>query len=66
MAYEWFKTSYPGVRFRKHPTRKHGAKRDQYFTIRYQANGKRQEEALGWATGGWTAEKANARLAELK
>lgn len=66
MAYQWLKTAYPGVRYRKHPKRKHGIKLDQYFTIRYQQNGKRQEEALGWASEGMTAEKANARLAELK
>lgn len=66
MAYQWFKTTYPGVRYRKHPTRKHGVKFDQYFTIRYQADKKRQEEALGWASEGWTVEKAIARLSELK
>lgn len=66
MAYQWFKTSYPGVRYRKHPTRKYGVNFDQYFTIRYQKDGKRQEEALGWASAGWNTAKANARLAELK
>jgi integrase len=66
MAYQWFKTKYPGIRYRKHLTRKHGVNFDQYFTIRYQWEGKRQEEALGWSSEGWSVDKANKRLAELK
>jgi len=63
---QYFKTKFPGVRFRKHATRKHGVNFDQYFLIRYQHKGKRIEEGLGWASQGWTAEKANAKLARLK
>lgn len=59
-------TKFPGVRYRTHPTRKHGAMLDKYFLIRYQFDGKRKEEALGWASSGWTAEKAALQLAELK
>ena len=62
----WEKTHFPGVRFRKHKTRKHGVKFDQYFAIRYQRGGKRKEEGLGWLSEGWTAEKAALQLAELK
>ncbi|MDO9545034.1 MAG: site-specific integrase, partial [Synergistaceae bacterium] len=60
------KTTFPGVRYREHDTRKHGVKFDQYFTIRYKLNGKDKEEGLGWASEGWTASKAYARLLELK
>jgi integrase len=63
---KWVKTSFPGVRFREHPTRKNGVKRDQYFTIRYKLAGKDREEGLGWATEDWTAAKAYDRLKELK
>ena len=64
---KWFKQeNFPGVRFRKHPTRKHGVRHDQYFTIRYKLIGKDKEEGLGWASEGWTAAKAYERLAELK
>lgn len=63
---KWIKTKFSGVRFRQHPNRKHGVKRDRYFTIRYQADGKRKEEALGWASEGWTPEKAALELAKLK
>ena len=59
-------TKFTGVRYTVHPTRKHGAVPDKYFSIRYQSAGKRKEECLGWATDGWTANKAALTLAELK
>lgn len=64
MAYK--NTNYPGVRYREHPTRKHGLKPDRYFTIRYQKDGKRHEEGLGWASQGWTEARALEVLSELK
>jgi integrase len=64
MAYK--NTNYPGVRYREHPTRKHGLKPDWYFTIRYQKDGKRHEEGLGWASQGWSAARASEVLSELK
>lgn len=63
---QWIKTNFPGVRYREHPTRKHGKRRDQYFTIRYKVSGKDKEEGLGWASEDWTATKAYDRLKELK
>ena len=66
MAGKRIKTTFPGVRYKEHPTRKSGVKRDQYFTIRYKLNGKDKEEGLGWATENWTAAKAYDRLKELK
>lgn len=62
----WKKTRYPGVRYRQHPTRKHGVQFDRYFVVRYQRDGMRIEEPVGWASEGWTAEKAAAELASLK
>jgi integrase len=59
-------TNYPGVRYREHKTRKHGIKPDQYFFIRYQKDGKRKEEGVGWASEGWTPSKVALKLAELK
>jgi len=61
-----FKTSFKGVRYRKHPTRKHGVNYDQYFIIRYRLDGKDKEEGLGWASEGMTASDAFLRLTELK
>lgn len=63
---KWIKTTFPGVRYREHESRKHGVKYDQYFTIRYKLNGKDKEEGLGWASEGWTARKALERLSAIK
>ena len=66
MSVKWKKTKHPGVRFYEHPTRKHGIQKDKYFSIRYQKNGKRIEEGLGWASKGWDADKASIELAALR
>src|SRR5664280_2004247 len=70
---KWHSTKYKGVRYREHESRKHGVKNDRYYVIRYQQDGKRVEESLGWACEmdpkdlkHWTAEKAAIVLAELK
>lgn len=65
MAAKWQKTKYPGVRFREHPKRKHGVKKDRYYAMYYRLNGKRKEESLGWASKGWSEKKTNQVLAEL-
>lgn len=76
MSVKWIGTKYKGVRYYEHPTRKLGksnAMRDKYFSIRYQRNGIRVEEGIGWSSEldpndnkHWTAEKAALVLAELK
>lgn len=63
---KWQKTKHPGVRFYEHEIRKHGIQKDKYFAIRYQRDGKRREEGLGWSSEGWNAEKVAIELAELK
>jgi len=62
----YIKSKFPGVRYREHPTRKHGVRPDRYFFVRYKLDGKDKEESLGWASEGMTEVKASARLAELK
>ena len=64
MATNWI-TAAPGVRYRKHATRKHGARLDRYYTLRFSIAGRQVEEALGWASEGWTAKLAQEKLAEL-
>jgi integrase len=59
-------TAAPGIRYRKHATRKHGAQFDRYFTLRFSVAGKQVEEALGWASEGWTVAKAQEKLADLR
>ena len=66
---KWTKTSYRGVRYRLHPTRKHGVQRDRYFVIRYTVDGVLHEDPVGWSSEGMTAEKANtirSKLVEAK
>lgn len=63
---KWIKTNFKGVRYREHATRKHGVKRDRYFAIRYKSNGKDVEAGIGWATEGWTGEKAYDLLLNLR
>ena len=56
-----------GVVYREHPDRRNGRRPDRYIAIRYRGGqGKRALEALGWASEGWTAEKAVALLREIK
>lgn len=62
---EWLRLE-EGIRVRLHPERKHGVKPDQYFVLRYAVDGQRKQEALGWASEGWTLAKARAELAKLK
>jgi len=66
MSVKWISTPFKGVRFYKHPKRKHGVKYDQYFAIRYQKDQERKEEGCGWASEGWTAEKAALLLEDLR
>jgi integrase len=61
MATKWI-TAAPGIRYRAHPTRR----LDRYFTLRFSVAGKQVEEALGWASEGWTVAKAQEQLIELK
>ncbi len=66
MTAKWQKSNFPGVRYREHKTRKHGVKKDQYFSVYYRLNGKVKEEAIGWASSGWTAKKAADILSNLR
>ena len=69
---KWNSTKYPGVRYKEHPTRKHGIQPDKYFAIRYmtfdpERNKKVQkEEGVGWASEGMSAELASETLGVLK
>ena len=63
--HEWRKAA-KGIRYRLHPTRKHGKQADRYYVIRYAADGQKRQEALGWASEGWTLDKAQEQLSKLK
>ena len=66
MAAKWHKTKYPGIRYREHPSRKHGVKKDRYFSYRFKVNGKEYNGGLGWASEGWTLEKVNELVGQFK
>jgi integrase len=59
-------TIAPGIRYKKHPSRRHGARLDRYFTVRLSVDGRQIEEGLGWASQGWTVPRAQAELIRLK
>lgn len=63
---KWYSTKFPGVRYREHPTRKNGVQKDRYYVVRFTVNGKRYEEALGWASEGWSPQEAAEELGRLK
>ena len=62
----WQKTRYPGVRFREHPTRKHGIGPDKYYSIRFRSGKLLHESGVGWSSSNVNAKKAAEVLAELK
>jgi hypothetical protein len=75
----WIKSKFQGVRYREHPTRKHGLLPDRYYTIFYKLDGKMVQEALGWSSesweeqingekkrANWTEKRAAGVLAELQ
>jgi integrase len=64
MTAKWI-TVVPGIRVRKHPTRKHGVRPDRYFTLRFSVDGRQVEEKLGWASDGWTLKRAQEQLGLL-
>jgi len=66
MSKDQWEVVHKGIRVKKHLTRKHGVKPDIYYTCRFQFNGKRINSALGWASDGWTLDKAIVRMNELK
>ena len=66
MALKKYPTKTAGVRYKLHPSRRHGVNFDKYYSIRYRVDGKLKEECLGWASEGWSEKKAAAVLAELK
>jgi integrase len=54
MAFKWIKTKHTGLRYREHPTRKHGKVKDRFYQYRHTVDGERKEEGLGWWSKGWS------------
>ncbi len=66
MASVKHKTNFLGIRYREHPSRKHGVKFDRCFFVRYKLNGKDKEEMAGWSSEGMSAEKAFNLLSTVR
>ena len=65
MAYTWIAAA-KGVRYREHPTRKHGKKPDRYWTIQYHKKGKTFNESIGWWSQGASQALAEEVLSTLR
>jgi integrase len=63
---EWIKSDFKGIRYRVHPSRKHGVNYDRYYVMTYKWNGKVVTEAVGWASEGHKPTDAYNLLCELK
>lgn len=61
---KWMKVA-KGIEYREHATRKHGVKYDRYYRIRYSRDGERLVEGLGWASEGWTVDRATLERARI-
>lgn len=63
---QWTTTKYEGIRFREHPTRMFGSRKDRYYSIRYRVDGKRKEEGLGWESQNDQRDKHGVRISMLE
>jgi len=66
MTYSWTPTKFKGIRYREHPTRKHGKQPDRYFNARFTVKGNSIDESYGWASEKMSASKAFNLMSELK
>jgi len=49
---KWIKTAHPGLRYYEHPTRKHGKRKDRYYSIRFKIDGRNYDYGVGWVSEG--------------
>jgi integrase len=64
--YTWFTTKHKGLRYREHPTRKHGIRKDRFYQYRMMVDGRRVQESFGWMSEGWTENHCLVEIAKLK
>jgi integrase len=57
---------YRGVRYREHPSRKHGLHPDRYYFLKFRARGRTMTEGVGWASEGTKPSDAHKRLIDIK
>jgi len=66
MAVQWFRTKHKGLRYRKHPKRKHGVDFDRFYQFRHMTPEGRKEESLGWLSEGWTEDRCLFEILKIK
>lgn len=66
MSHKWIQTKYEGIRYREHPSRMFGVRKDRYYVVRYRVEGTRKEEALGWESQNDTQSKGGSRISMLE
>jgi len=49
---KWIKTNHKGLRYYEHPTRRHGKKKDRYYSIRFKVGDKDHSYGVGWVSDG--------------
>lgn len=52
MAIKWIKTPHRGLRYYEHPTRRHGKKKDRYYSVRFKIDGRDYTYGIGWWSDG--------------
>ncbi len=52
MNIQWKKTAQKGLRYYEHETRRHGKKRDRYYSIRFKVAGRDYTYGVGWLSDG--------------
>ena len=55
-----------GIRYREHPTRKHGKKPDRYWCVQYKLHGRNINEAVGWWSDGIAQSHCEELLSALR
>lgn len=52
MKIKWIKTAHKGLRYREHPARKHGKRKDRYYAIRFKIDSIDYGYGIGWWSDG--------------
>ncbi|MDR1656903.1 MAG: hypothetical protein LBT47_05020 [Deltaproteobacteria bacterium] len=55
-----------GIRYKEHPTRKHGKRPDRYWCIQYELHGRNINEAVGWWSDGITQSHCEELISTLR
>jgi len=55
-----------GIRYKEHPTRKHGKRPDRYWCIQYKLHGRNINEAVGWWSDGITQSHCEELISTLR